>query len=76
MVRNEERIKQYESELPVIKKQLTIITAKYDSLINVSNESILQLSNSYKATKIIYEKIPVIINNFDKEQLRAGANEY
>lgn len=76
MIRNEEKIKAYESELPKIKQQLSDITAKYDSLLLVSAERILQLSQAYKATKIYYEKIPVIVGNLDKEQLRSGANNY
>jgi len=76
MIRSEVENELLKAELPKIKQELTVVTAKYDSLLSLSYERTLQLANSYKATKIIYEKIPVIVGHLDKEQLRAGANNY
>ena len=76
MIRNEVELEHLKKELPVVQQELTAVTAKYDSAISVSQERSNQLSNSYKATKIIYEKIPVIVNDFDREQLRRALADY
>lgn len=48
----------------------------YDSLVSLSKEKSSQLSKQYQSTKVIYEKIPVIVNSYDREQLRNAVSNY
>lgn len=76
MIRDQERIKYLEEKRL---SDSTIFADKirmYDSLLSASEQRSLQLANKFQSTKVIYERIPFVVNNLDKEQLRAGANEY
>ena len=76
MIRNEERLKYLEESRLKDSVTIVITRALYDSAISASNERLNQLQNKFQATKIIYEKVPVIINNLDREQLRRAVSEF
>lgn len=76
MIRNEERLKYLEEKRLSDSATFAEKIRWYDSLLSVSQQMSLQLASKYQATKVIYERIPVIVGNLDKEQLRAGANDY
>jgi len=76
MIRNEERIKYLEAQRLTDSVALIETRVKYDSLVTVSIQKSEQLAGKFKATKVIYETIPVIINSYDREQLRRGVSDF
>lgn len=76
MIRNEERLKYLEKERLADSVVIVEKVRKYDSLIALSMEKSNQLATKYQTVKTIYEKIPVIVNDFDREQLRRAIAEY
>lgn len=76
MIRNEVKLQALEEKRLSDSVTFAAKIKWYDSLLSVSQQMSLQLASKYQATKVIYEKIPVIVDNLDKEQLRAGANSY
>lgn len=76
MIRNQERLKYLEEKRLTDSVSLVETRGKYDSLISVSSQKSSQLANKYQATKKVYDKIPVIISNYDREQLRNAVTNY
>lgn len=76
MIRNEERLKYLEEKRLSDSVILIETRSKYDSLIALSDERLGQLLSKFQQTKIIYEKVPVVIGNYDREQLRRAVSEY
>lgn len=76
MIRNEERLKYLEEKRL---SDSTIFADKikwYDSLLSISELKSKELASRFQATKVIYERIPVIVNDYDREQLRAAIANY
>lgn len=76
MIRNEERLKYLEEKRLSDSVILVETRYKYDSAVSASNQRIAELQNKFQQTKIIYEKVPVVINNLDREQLRSAVSNY
>jgi hypothetical protein len=76
MIRNEERLKYLEKERLSDSVTLFQIRVRYDSIIALSLQKSGQLKTQYQTVKTVYEKIPVIVNDLDKQQLRSGAESY
>lgn len=76
MIRNEVLLEQLQNEKPKLEKELEKSNARYDSLKSASDQRYQDLENRRQPLKIIYEKIPVIVGNLDKEQLRSGTNDF
>lgn len=76
MIRNEERLKVLEAQRKEDSVTLVQTRERYDSLIAASLDRVQSLENKKQPIKIIYEKVPVIVSNLDKEQLRSGAINY
>jgi hypothetical protein len=68
--------KQYEQELPEIRKELDYIYAKYDSLLMASFQRENELENKKTPIRYAIKQVPVIVGNYDKEQLRRALSEY
>ncbi len=47
-----------------------------DSVISVSNERLNNLANQKQQIINVIKKVPVIVDNFDREQLHSGAESY
>ena len=76
MIRNEERIKYLEKDRLKDSVILVQTRAMYDSLISASKQKVVILSGQYQATKKVYDKIPNIVNDFDREQLRRAITNF
>lgn len=76
MIRNEERIKYLEKErvedsIVWVKREAAI-----DSLLALSVIRYEQLESKKQPLTIRYERIPTIVNDFDREQLRRAIADY
>jgi hypothetical protein len=76
MVRNEERIKYLEQERIKDSINYVEVMAMYDSLIVISKQKSVVLAGQYTTTKKRLNEIPVIVNDFDREQLRRAIADY
>jgi len=76
MIRNEERIKYLEEKRLSDSVVLVQTRSMYDSLISASKQKTVVLAGQFQQTKKIYDKIPVIINDLDREQLRRSVADY
>lgn len=77
MIRNEERLKYLEEKRLADSVALVETRGRYDSLItNVLSKGENDFQNKYQPLKRTYEKIPHIVDNLDKQQLRQGAESY
>lgn len=76
MIERKVRLEYLEKELPVIKDELNVIYAKYDSLLMASVERYTELENRKQPIRNAIKQIPFIVDNFDKEQLRRALAEY
>ena len=76
MVRNEERIKYLEAD----RRKDSIAFHKeikwYDSLLALEMSKDKDLQIKYIPLKKTYDKIPVVINDFDREQLRRAITDF
>lgn len=74
----EDRVKReiLEKELPLIRKELQETNAKYDSLLSASQQRITELESKKQPLYNAAKQIPVIVNNFDREQLRFAIANY
>lgn len=76
MIRNEERLKYLEQQRVQDSVMGAQRIATIDSLIILSLQKSTQLSNQYQTVKKRYDKIPAIVNDFDREQLRRTFSSY
>lgn len=76
VIEAEVKLKQYETELPVIRKELDVIYAKYDSLLTASVQRYENLEQKKEPIRYAIKQVPVIIGNYDKEQLRRALSGY
>lgn len=76
MIRNEERIKYLEADRlkdsAVFHQQINW----YDSLLAVEMSKDKELQIKYVPLKRVYDKIPVTVDNLDKQQLRSGTDNF
>lgn len=74
----EDRVKReiLEKELPLIRQELQETNAKYDSLLSVSQQRITELESKKQPLYNAVKQIPVIVSNFDREQLRFAIANY
>jgi hypothetical protein len=70
------KLKQYEAELPEIRKELNTIYDKYDSLLLASIQRYENLEQKKEPIRYAIKNVPVIVGNFDKEQLRRALSNY
>lgn len=76
LIRAEEQIKSLEKERQRDSVVFSEKLVMYDSLISLSKQKVVIISGQYNATKKEYEKIPIIVNDFDREQLRRAIANY
>lgn len=76
MGRTEEKIKNLEEKRLSDSATFAEKIRWYDSLLSVSQQMSLQLASKYQATKVIYEKVPIVINSLDREQLRIAVTDF
>ena len=76
MIRNEEKLKASEerriADSVMYAGKITILQDQITASQNVSS----QLASKYQSTKVIYEKIPLVITDYDREQLRRAIYNY
>lgn len=70
------KLEQYETELPVIREELNEIYAKYDSLLLASVRRYDELEKRKQPIQYAIKQVPVIVGNYDREQLRRALSEY
>ena len=76
VIEAEVKLKQYETERPAILKELDVIYAKYDSLLTASVQRYENLEQKKEPIRYAIKQVPVIVGNYDKEQLRRALANY
>lgn len=69
-------IKLRDEIIQTIREDRDYYRSKYDSVIAAATTRNEDLKNQYKNTVIKYEKVPVIINDYDREQLRRAVTNF
>ena len=74
----EDRVKleQLQKEYPQIVRERDSISARYDSLISASQQRFNQLETRKQPIYNAIRQVPIVVNNFDKEQLRRAITEF
>lgn len=70
------KLKQYEKELPSIREELDFIYARYDSLLLASVQRYEDLERRKQPIQYAIKQVPVIVGNYDREQLRRAYAGY
>jgi hypothetical protein len=76
MIRNEERIKYLEEKRLADSVSFHKEIAWYDSLLAVEMSKDKELQIKYVPLKKAYDKIPVVVNDFGREQLRRAITDF
>ena len=76
MVRNEERIKYLEAQRITDSVELVDTREKYDSLIFISLLKVSSFEIQKQPIRYAIKQVPVIVGNYDKEQLRRALSGY
>lgn len=74
MIRNEVEIENLQKQVPALIRERDSIRAAYDSLISLSQTRFNDLEKQKQPIKYVIQNTPVIISNYDKEQLRRAIN--
>ena len=74
----EDRVKleQLQKEYPQIVRERDSISERYDSLISASQQRFNQLETRKQPIYNAIRQVPIVVNNFDKEQLRRAITEF